>query len=27
MPHADILRIMRQMDALRKDWGVRLCDE
>lgn len=27
MPHADTLRIMRQMDALRKEWGVKLCDE
>lgn len=27
MPHADILRMMRKMDALRKEWGVRLCDE
>ena len=27
MPHKDILRIMRQMDALRKEWGVKLCDE
>lgn len=27
MPHADTLRIMRQMDALRKKWGVKLCDE
>lgn len=27
MPHKDILRIMRQMDALRNEWGVKLCDE
>lgn len=27
MPHADTLRIMRQMDALRKEWGVKLCNE
>lgn len=27
MPHADTLRIMRQMNALRKEWGVKLCDE
>lgn len=27
MPHTDTLRIMRQMDALRKEWGVKLCDE
>lgn len=27
MPHADTLRIMRRMDALRKEWGVKLCDE
>lgn len=27
MPHADTLRIMRQMDALRQEWGVKLCDE
>jgi len=27
MPHADTLRIMRQMDSLRKEWGVILCDE
>ncbi|MCR5454280.1 MAG: Gfo/Idh/MocA family oxidoreductase [Bacteroidales bacterium] len=27
MPHSDIVRIMKQMDALRKEWGVRLCDE
>ena len=27
MPHADTLRIMYQMDSLRKDWGVTLCNE
>ncbi len=26
MPHEDILRIMRQMDSLRKTWGVKLSD-
>ena len=27
MPHAETLRIMRQMDSLRKEWGVKLCNE
>lgn len=27
MKHVDILRIMRQMDKLRNDWNIKLCDE
>ncbi|MCQ2976116.1 MAG: Gfo/Idh/MocA family oxidoreductase [Bacteroidales bacterium] len=25
--HTDIMRIMKQMDSLRAEWGVKLCDE